>query len=554
VRARSLVHVIAAVSIAALVLVVLLDPLAAADRKFYDDDPIAVEPDPQDASKVLPWDIDLIWDLSYNMFAKPGDSTPNVRARSINTIDEVPDSSWFTNRILARSVSDSEAARGPLTGDGPAPGRWSVIARKSAGAAPGFTVRDARDQVWFISFDGEGHPEAATGALLVANKIFWTLGYWQVENYLTTVRLDNLDIAESATFESRPGHKKVMDRGDLEDVLSQAHRSIDGSYRAVAARAIPGTPLGGFRYHGTRPDDPNDVVPHEHRRELRALKVFAAWVNLTDMKAGNTLDARVSENGRTFVRHYLQDVGSALGSGALGPHDPDEGWEYLFDGDKMMKRAVSVGFYLQPWQTARYEKHVAAGRFEGDAFDPPAWRPRTPSGAFVRARPDDTFWAARRVQAFSSEMIRAIVKSGAYSDPNAERYIADTLIKRRDKVAAAYLPTINPLVGFTLGEDGALAFENAAIKADTAAPPTGGYTARWATFDNATGATQPLGETSAPQTTLPAPPGLAKTTGTFVQVAVTGLDQRYPSWGAPVTVYFKRQPQTWKLVGVERLP
>ena len=220
----------------------------------------------------------------------------------------------------------------------------------------------------------------------------------------------------------------------------------------------------------------------------------------------------------------------------------------------MMKRAVSLGFYLQPWQTARYEKHVAAGRFEGDAFDPPAWRPRTPSGAFVRARPDDSFWAARRVQAFSSEMIRAIVKSGAYSDPNAERYIADTLIKRRDKVAAAYLPTINPLVGFTLGEDGALAFENAAIKADTAAPPSGGYTARWATFDNATGATQPLGETSAPQTTLPAPPGLAKTTGTFVQVAVTGLDQRYPSWSAPVTVYFKRQPQTWKLVGVERLP
>ena len=51
VRARSLVHV-AAVSIAALVLLALLDPLAAADRKFYDDDPIAVEPDPQDATMI----------------------------------------------------------------------------------------------------------------------------------------------------------------------------------------------------------------------------------------------------------------------------------------------------------------------------------------------------------------------------------------------------------------------------------------------------------------------------------------------------------------------
>jgi hypothetical protein len=554
VRARSLVHAVAVVPLAALVLLALVDPLAANNRKFYDDDPIAHEPDPQDASGVQPWDIDLIWDLSYNTFARPGDPTPNVRARSINTIDEVPDSSWFTNRILARSVSPGEAARGPLTGDGPAPGRWEVVARKAAGVAPGFTVRDQRGDVWFLSFDAAGYPEAATGALLVSNKIFWTLGYWQVENYLTTVRVDNLDIAETATFESRPGHKKVMTRGDLEEVFSRAHRSADGSYRTIAAKAIPGTPLGGFRYHGTRPDDPNDVVPHEHRRELRALKVFGAWANLTDMKAGNTLDTRVVENGRTIVRHYLQDVGSSLGNGALGPHEPDDGWEYLYEGDKLVKRLVSFGFYLQPWQTARYEEHVAAGRFEGDAFDPTTWRPRTPSGAFVRARPDDTFWAARRVQAFSDEMIRAIVKTGGYSDPDAERYIADTLIKRRDKIAAAYLPTINPLVDFALSEDGTLTFDNAAIKAETAAQPSGGYTARWAAFDNATGATRPLGETRGALNSLAAAPGLDKTTGTYVQIAVAATDQRYPSWGTPVTVYFRREPQNWKLVGVERLP
>ena len=89
----------------------------------------------------------------------------------------------------------------------------------------------------------------------------------------------------------------------------------------------PGRPVGGFRYYGTRPDDPNDVVPHEHRRELRALKVFGAWTNLVDMKAGNTLDAVVTENGRSVVRHYLQDVGSTFGTGANGPREYDEGWE-----------------------------------------------------------------------------------------------------------------------------------------------------------------------------------------------------------------------------------
>ena len=96
---------------------------------------------------------------------------------------------------------------------------------------------------------------------------------------------------------------------------------------------MPGRPVGGFRYYGTRPDDPNDVVPHEHRRELRALKVFGAWTNLVDMKAGNTLDTVVTENGRSVVRHYLQDVGSTFGTGANGPHEYDEGWELLYDGE-----------------------------------------------------------------------------------------------------------------------------------------------------------------------------------------------------------------------------
>ena len=86
-----------------------------------------------------------------------------------------------------------------------------------------------------------------------------------------------------------------MKRSDLDEVLKRAHQGADGSYRAVAARALPGRVLGGFRYHGTRPDDPNDIVPHEHRRELRALKVFGAWTNLVDMKAGNTLDTLVDD-------------------------------------------------------------------------------------------------------------------------------------------------------------------------------------------------------------------------------------------------------------------
>jgi hypothetical protein len=100
--------------------------LAGAERRFFDDDPLTREPETQDASKVNEWEIDLIIDLATNLVGRPGDSTPNVRARNINTIDEVPDSNWFTNRLLTRPVTPDEISRGPLTGSGPARdhGRW----------------------------------------------------------------------------------------------------------------------------------------------------------------------------------------------------------------------------------------------------------------------------------------------------------------------------------------------------------------------------------------------------------------------------------------------
>ena len=49
---------------------------------------------------------------------------------------------------------------------------------------------------------------------------------------------------------------------------------------------------------------------------------------------------------------------------------------------------------------------AAAHKLSADGFDPPKWKPRVPNPAFRRARPDDTFWAARRVMAFTDEMIR----------------------------------------------------------------------------------------------------------------------------------------------------
>src|SRR3954464_14625979 len=65
--------------------------------KFYADDPLMKVADTQDASQVQPREISLTYDASINLFGRPGLGQVG-RAESINTIDEVPDSSWYTNR------------------------------------------------------------------------------------------------------------------------------------------------------------------------------------------------------------------------------------------------------------------------------------------------------------------------------------------------------------------------------------------------------------------------------------------------------------------------
>src|SRR6185503_20895314 len=99
--------------------------------------------------------------------------------------------------------------------------------------------------------------------------------------------------------------KRAMRQSDVEQLLAGVDREADGSYRVVASKALPGRPVGRIRFFGTRPDDPNDLIPHEHRRELRGYRVFAAWLNHTDAKAINSLDTLVSTEGRAFVRHHL---------------------------------------------------------------------------------------------------------------------------------------------------------------------------------------------------------------------------------------------------------
>jgi hypothetical protein len=188
-----------------------------------------------------------------------------------------------------RFYPDDPIARAPESQDASAAKKYEIELlyemTRNLFVTARLTARDAKGETWFLEFDPRNSPEGATGAVAVATKLFWALGYNQVESFLTTFDPKLVTIDPKATVRRPSGAHTPFKWDDVKEILEQAARNHDGTYRVIAGRLIPGKILGDFLYQGTRPDDPNDLVPHEHRRELRGLHVFAAWTNLTALKA-----------------------------------------------------------------------------------------------------------------------------------------------------------------------------------------------------------------------------------------------------------------------------
>ena len=99
------------------------------------------------------------------------------------------------------------------------------------------------------------------------------------------------------------------------------------------------------------------------------------------------MDTLITENGQARVRHYLLDVGSTFGMGANGPREWIEGYEYLFEGDKTSETFGESWALPSAVANGAYEENRSVGRFEGDQFDPEAWKTRIPAcGGFESSR------------------------------------------------------------------------------------------------------------------------------------------------------------------------
>ncbi|MGE3273882.1 MAG: hypothetical protein AB7O67_02135 [Vicinamibacterales bacterium] len=536
----------AAVALAVLAATVL----TAARPAFYPDDPIAVDPETEDAAGVREWSISDQYDFLENTFAEPG-SRARIRAVNVNTADEVPDSSWFTNR--GRALTADEVRRGPDETDGPADGPWTIVSGKTDGVTPGFTVRDTAGELWFIKFDPPSNPEMATGAEMIATKLFWALGYHVPENHLAVLDRSRLVLGPDATTRNDRGERQRLTAADVDRQLEKGARLRDGRYRVLASRGLPGRPVGPFRYYGTRPDDPNDIFPHEHHRELRGLRASAAWLNHDDSRSINTLDTVVEAGGRHLVRHHLIDFGSTLGSGSVIAQRLRPGNEYMWELTPTLRTIFTFGFWVRPWITVDYPDFPSVGRFEAAFFDPEAWKPEYPNPAFENARGDDLFWAARRITAISDEAIAAAVATADYSNPQAAAYLQSAILARRDKIGLTWLTAVNPLVDLVADRSGTVTFTNAAVAAGSATPARA-YTARWFRFDNATGIATPDGPTgTVSDLAVSMPPTLAAAGG-YVQLELGALHDAHPAWARPLRATFRQSSIGWTLVGLARLP
>jgi hypothetical protein len=269
---------------------------------------------------------------------------------------------------------------------------------------------------------------------------------------------------------------------------------------------------------------------------LRGLRVFAAWLGHDDSRAINSLDMLDTRDGVPFVKHYLIDFGSLLGSASDGPNSPRSGNVSFFSWRESAREFFTLGLYVPRWARAKYPDYKSVGRFEHEQFEAAKWTPEYHNPAFANLLPEDAFWAARQVLAFTDEQIRALVKTGQFSNPRAEAWVAECLIKRRAKVGQAFLHQVLPLDFFQI-ENGQLTFVD--LSAKYGLGESGPFSIAWATFDNARGAAQTITTAAGPQ--------IPTTTTGFLQATITGKDQK-----RIVRVYLRERDGKYDLVGVER--
>jgi hypothetical protein len=369
---------------------VFLAVCGMAEQRFYPDDPLEFEPPPRQVQDLKKRKLSDYYDLLTHQFGKVGERQPRggppIRAQAVSSLGEPLQGSWWTKRHYYHRMTLDELKRGTGPRTVPSDGKWTVVAVKNEGVTPGFIIRDGEQRRFFIKFDPLTNPEMATSADAITSRLFHAMGFWAPHTNVVYFDPDRLEIGADVQWALASGRHRKMTGRDLTEILMKAPKNREGLYRATASLALPGKDIGPPRYYGVRSDDPNDVVPHEHRRDQRGLHVIDAWVAHDDSRAINSIDILVREGDRRFVRHYQLDFGSTLGSATEKPNSPRSG-AYFFGWKESATQFFTLGLAAPYWAFAHYPDFPSIGRFEWKIFDPERWRPEYPNPAFSQPAP-----------------------------------------------------------------------------------------------------------------------------------------------------------------------
>lgn len=485
-------------------------------------------------------------------------------ALNVNSLDEVPTSSWYTNRLSRQLMTPLQIATGACADlNDEIPGPWTIVGGKPDGANPGFQILDSEGVRYLLKTDGDLQAERPGGADVIGALIWHAAGYNVPCNRVVIFDRSILELDPEATIERTDGSVEPLTEESVELVLRKATRLPDGRYRASVSQFISGRPISAWRYHGTNADDPNDVIPHEHRRDTRAQYVLSAWTDHIDSRQENTMAAWVAtDDDHGFIRHYMIDFGECFGI----LHTWDDivrrfGHSGYLDLGHVVTDFLTLGLIDRPWHHAEYgPAGVTLGYYDTRRFVPDQWRPGYANNAYDRVTEADAAWMTRIISRFGDEHIRAMVARGRFSDPIVASELARILIGRRDRILERWLTRLSPLTWPTVrpAEDG-----DAELCMQDLAVFSGVRDRRWRRYGAAAWAGDPLERIELPGaprkaeeswacTPLPEPAGASESSPAYLIVDITAqTPEQETAFPARVHLYALGDGR-YRIVGLER--
>ena len=195
-----------------------------------------------------PHEYSYSWDAIYHGFVRPVTRATDVpllgrkltgqlrEAANVDENDEVRlPSTWWQPRVGYREVTVDQMIKGPGPRTGPQ-GRWTVSKLKDQGVTPGFQMKDAKGDLYFVKFDLPSNPELTTSLDVMGSLLYWAAGFNVPQNTIAFFHPDSLAFDEEASYTDKSGHKRPLTRDVLGEMLAKVYRQADGRFRVVASQ------------------------------------------------------------------------------------------------------------------------------------------------------------------------------------------------------------------------------------------------------------------------------------------------------------------------------